>query len=296
VKDAYIRYLGLPGWTLTIGNQKPVFSLDHMTGQQHTMLMERSLPVVFGFSESLGIGLATAGDNWSLAFTAFGETPGTELDGDEGYGIAARATVAPVLRDSMVVHLGASGHHKKLTDDQTLRIQQRPEVRIFDTRLVDTGALPAEGTTAAGVEFLGIFGPFTLQTEYMRNWADYRGLASQTYEGAYVQAGWVLTGEMRPYNAATGVASRVIPASPLGEGGWGALELAARFSTLDLNDDLVFGGSEDNFALGLNWHPNRYTRLMVNWVHFNAKGTAANPYGRPDNKGNAFGVRAQVDW
>src|SRR5690606_13401864 len=68
VKDAYIRYLGLPGWTLTIGNQKPVFSLDHMTGQQHTMLMERSLPVVFGFSESLGIGLATAGDNWSLAF------------------------------------------------------------------------------------------------------------------------------------------------------------------------------------------------------------------------------------
>lgn len=297
VKDAYVRYLGFDDWTLTIGNQKPVFSLEHLTGQQHTIFMERALPTLFGFSESLGIGLATAGDNWSLAFTAFGETPGTEVEGDEGYGIAGRATFAPVARQGTVLHLGASGHHKRITDDQTLQIQQRPEVRIFEERLLDTGALPAEIVTAAGVEFLGIWGPFTLQGEYMRNWADYRRLETLSYDGGYLQGSWVLTGESRPYSVASGVANRVLPAAPLGEGGWGALELAARFSTLDLNDGSVAGGSEDNFTLGINWHPTRYTRLMFNWVHFNAKGShAVLPYGRPDNKGNAFGVRAQVDW
>lgn len=297
VKDAYIRYLGFDDWTITIGNQKPVFSLEHLTGQQNTIFMERALPTLFGFSESLGVGVATAGDSWSLAFTAFGETPGTEIDGDEGYGIAARATFAPVAREGAVLHVGASGHHKKITDDQSLRVQQRPEVRIFGQRLLDTGAIPAEATTAAGVELLGIWGPFTVQSEYMRNWADYRQIETLSYDGGYVQASWVLTGESRSYNVASGVAGRVVPAAPLGEGGWGALELAARFSTLDLNDGPVAGGSEDNFTLGLNWHPTRYTRLMFNWVHFNAKGSeAVLPYGLADNKGNAFGVRAQVDW
>lgn len=297
VKDAYLRYLGLEHWTVTIGNQRPAFSLEHLTGQQNTLFMERALPTLFGFSESLGIGVATRGEHWSLAVTAFGEAPGTELDGDEGYGVAARATFAPIKRRHSVFHLGASGQYKKITADQALRLQQRPEVRIFGQPLLDTGTHPAQSSRAAGVEFLGIRGPFTLQGEYLRHWANYRQFGRLSQDGAYMQASWVVTGESRAYDPSSGLAARVLPAAPLGEGGWGALELATRFSTLNLTDGPVAGGSADNFTLGVNWHPTRHTRLMFNWVHFKARGNhAVRPYGEAHNKGHAFGARAQVDW
>lgn len=297
VKDAYLRYLGVEGWTVTVGNQKPHFSLEHLTGLPRTTFMERALNNVFGFSESLGLAVATAGDNWSFGVTAFGETPGTELDGDEGYGISGRATFAPIAEKDRHLHLGVSGYHKKITDDQTLRVRQRPEVRVFGTRLVDTRDLNAGGSSAAGVELAGGFGPFAAQGEYIWNWVDLDVGGTAKFDGAYVQASWFVTGESRPYDAKSGTHGRLRPAAAFGEGGVGAFEVAARFSTLDLNDGLIRGGKEENFTLGLNWYPTSYTRLAFNWVRFDVDGSlAASPYGVPDHKGNAFGVRAQVDW
>lgn len=296
VKDAYLRYLGVEGWSFTVGNQKPLFSLENMTGLPRTTFMERALPNVFAFSESIGFSAATSGDNWSFGVTAFGETPGTELDRDEGYGIAGRATFAPIAEKTSHLHVGVSGYHKKL-NDQTLRVRQRPEVRVFGTRLVDTRDLNADTSSAAGVELAGGFGPFSAQGEYIWNWVDLDVGGTAKFDGAYVQASWFVTGESRPYEAKSGTHGRLRPAAALGEGGIGAFEVAARFSTLDLNDGLIRGGKEENFTLGLNWYPTSYTRLAFNWVHFDVDGSlAASPYTVPDHKGNAFGVRAQVDW
>lgn len=306
VKDAYLRYLGVDGWTFTAGNHKPLFSLENLTGLPRTTFMERALPNVFAFSESIGFSAATSGDNWSFGVTAFGETPGTEVNGDEGYGIAGRATFAPIAEKTSHLHVGVSGYHKKLTEDhfpnnpnrdQGIQVRQRPEVRVFGTRLVDTGFLNADSTSAVGVELAGGFGPFAAQGEYIWNWADLDVGGTAKFDGAYVQASWFVTGESRPYDAKSGTHGRLRPAAALGEGGIGAFEVAARFSTLDLNDGLIRGGKEDNFTLGVNWYPTSYTRLVFNWVHFDVDGSLrASPYGVPDHKGNAFGLRAQVDW
>ena len=60
----------------------------------------------------------------------------------------------------------------------------------------------------------------------------------------------------------------VKPSSPYGkDGGKGALELTARYSTVDLNDGAIFGGEQDNYTLGLVWYLHASTRLLVNWVH-----------------------------
>ena len=60
---------------------------------------------------------------------------------------------------------------------------------------------------------------------------------------------------------------------PWGSGGWGAFEVAARVSHIDLDDEVddlvggVRGGISNNVSLALNWYFNPYVRLSLNYVH-----------------------------
>ncbi|HUG99017.1 MAG TPA: porin [Gammaproteobacteria bacterium] len=299
VKDAYLQYAGPSGWAITLGNQKPPFSLEHMTGLPRTTFMERALPNVFAISETLGASVATAGSGWTFALGVYGETPGTELDAPEGHSVVGRASFAPVYGEDRVLHLGVSGYDRNMSSASGagFRIRQRPEIRVFGSRLVDTGANPADSATAMALEFAGTRGPFAVQGEYMRSDVDYRALPDATFGGAYLQASWFLTGENRPYDVKKAAFGRVKPNAPFDQGGRGAIELAARFSTLDLSDGLIEGGEEDNFTLGINWYPTAYARIAFNWVYFDVDGNAATmPYGQAAHSGHGFGARAQVDW
>ena len=65
-------------------------------------------------------------------------------------------------------------------------------------------------------------------------------LGDPTFDGYYVQAGYFLTGEHRPYVFGRGGFGRVKPKSIFGkDDGRGAWEIAARYSTLDLTDGAV---------------------------------------------------------
>jgi phosphate-selective porin OprO/OprP len=51
---------------------------------------------------------------------------------------------------------------------------------------------------------------------------------------------------------------------------YGALELALRYSYLDLNSfPTLFGGREENITLAFNWYLNNYVRFMTNYVFAN---------------------------
>jgi phosphate-selective porin OprO/OprP len=298
LKDAWLQYR--KGRTaVTVGNFKPLFSLENLTGLPRATFLERALPNVFAIVESVGAQVETYGDGWYAGASAFGETPGTALEGDEGFGMAARFAFVPILDENKWLHLGVSGYQKHLGRDagRDFRIRQRPETRVFATRLVDTGRANADSTSALGAEVATAMGPFSFQAEYLRNQVDYVTTGRANFDGAYAFASWFVTGEMRPYTRTNSTIGRIKPKHPVGDGGWGALELALRYSTLDLSDAGIQGGEEDNVTIGLNWYLSEYSRLMLNWVHYEIDGTNAMiPFGSSMHKGESVGLRAQVDW
>jgi phosphate-selective porin OprO/OprP len=84
---------------------------------------------------------------------------------------------------------------------------------------------------------------------------------------------WFLTADTRNYDDAEAAFGSVAPSHPLS---WkarqiGALELAARWSIVDLTDANVRGGRASVVMSGLNWYLNRYVRLQLNvgWSHAN---------------------------
>ena len=103
---------------------------------------------------------------------------------------------------------------------------------------------------------------------------------------------YLLTGEHRPYNKKSGVFTRPIPTNPFGKAGCGALEIAGRWSYVDLNDQNIQGGRQYDWTFGLNWFPNQYTRFAFNYIHCRVD----TPITGIDTQVDIFGTRAQFDF
>src|SRR5258706_4949730 len=93
--------------------------------------------------------------------------------------------------------------------------------------------------------------------------------------GYYAEATFVLTGEDRIPNAC------IVPKNPfsIADGGWGALELAARFGAVSLDSSVLQdigvglgrnGGQNSNRAeswtFGVNWWPIQNAKFSVNYI------------------------------
>lgn len=298
IRDGYLSYTGFRPLLITVGNFKEPFSFEQVTSDSAVTFLERSLVDVFAPSRHIGVGAQTSGANWSVASGVFGERPEDDVanEGDEGHDFTGRATWAPFWDTGRVLHLGVGvRRHEPSNSTNGLRFASRPETNITDTQLVDTGVL--NGTdhyTSVGAELAGAWGPVSLQGEYITTAVRRKGLDDVDLDGWYVLASWILTGETRPYKPAEGVFDRIVPASVVGQGGFGAWELAARLSELDLNDGSLTGGRERNFTFGVNWHLTSNVKFQANYIKVldvERPGNAAD-----GDEPSAYTVRAQVDF
>ena len=125
-------------------------------------------------------------------------------------------------------------------------------------------------------------------------------VASPTFGGWYVEGGWMLTGERRAYNASTAAFDGPTVAHPfsLRDDGWGAWELAARYSDADLNSDAgalgtapskdsIRGGDQQIWSVGLNWYPNQVFRVMFDVDHVEIDRLSPNATRLPDPRRGA---------
>ena len=200
------------------------------------------------------------------------------------------------------VHLGANGTYIFDPAQQSLsgnaqypvRFRDRPEIRVDSTRLVDTGNFNADNAYSAGIEFAANWKNLFLQAENYWYGIERRAstLPDPEFGGYYIEASWIPTGESRRYAPASAAFQAPRPRFPFdGIGGWGAWELALRFSRTDLNfhEGLagteaplgsVRGGEQSIFGAGVNWYLNTNVKLMFNYLHIDVD--RLNPAG-PDN-------------
>jgi phosphate-selective porin OprO/OprP len=156
-----------------------------------------------------------------------------------------------------------------------------------------------------GAEALWIWGPFSVQSEYMAAWVNRRyDSADGLYAGpdlffssAYVQFSYFFTGEHRKFKKGTAVLDRVSPKKNFwdGKNSLGAMELALRYSYIDLTDEGNDGGRLNNYTVGFNWYLNPNMRIMLNYVFSDLD--RSNPGGGTTSSAdNTFQMRFQVNW
>jgi phosphate-selective porin OprO/OprP len=180
-----------------------------------------------------------------------------------------RVTGLPLYADHgtnnvTLMHLGMSVGYQFAKGSQQ-QFRARPESFVAPY-LVDTGQFEADQASLYGLEAMYMSGPLTLRGEAA---ATHLTGDSQehTFWGGYLSASYFLTGEQRGYDKRA--ASLVGTLQPNHDFSWknktwGAWEVAARLSYVDLNSGTVLGGRMAIGMAGLNWYWNRYLRLQFN--------------------------------
>ena len=152
--------------------------------------------------------------------------------------------------DSNLIHLALGFKYS----DAKLGVQSRSRGEFSNGPVfADTGLIDADQLFTSDVEFAWRRGPFWISTELIDSEVETPTGETLNFGGHHVAATWIATGEMRAYNRHSGVFSPFPIAQSVDQGGWGTLELAARWSSLDLNDGPIDGGELDVFSVGANW-------------------------------------------
>lgn len=164
---------------------------------------------------------------------------------------------------------------------------------------VDTGNLNGvHRIDTYGLEALWVRGPLSVQTEAMAA-VVHQAAPTSVFGGAYVNAGYFLTGEHRPYDRLAGAIDRVQPYNSIGNGGRGAWEIAWRYSYIDLSDDALIGGNMTNMTTGINWYLNPYCKWVFNYIHSWTEGRDYFPNNANNTLASETGIyatRVQLDF
>jgi len=304
LNNAYVAYKGIKGLVIEGGYMDVPYTLDEATSSNNITFMERATPQVLATDIGAGDNRAAFGarafDKWWWAGAYLtGPTTGYDHATRVPYGMTARAVVVPFNNSNGALLIGGDVLYQFDTGGapnvNQLRLRDRPEIRIDPTRILDTGTLnDVEHARVLSAELAASFGSFYLQGEYFDYNVGRRALSDLHFNGGYVQASYVLTGESRKYSTSSGSFGGIKPKNPFTPGGgWGAWEIAARYSTVNLNDANVFGGKQSNLTLGLNWYVNENMRFMLNWI--NGRVEKRNVAGVDTGASyNAVAMRAQV--
>jgi len=259
---------------MSIGKQKEPISMERLTGMVFLPWQERSA-VADALLPARNVGVVWNGSSpekySSWAFGVFNDWFDAEQDfSDSASQFAGRLTWAPFMTEdeSNLLHLGLGYRYSDAKEG--FRFRTEPEFNkspvLVDTAFGnDVAALPADKMETYNLELSWRKGPFWLASEYFRTAVKNPALKNPKFDGYYVSASWVLTGEMRPYNKKNGLFRPVPISRTVYQNGKGAWEIAARYSNITLTDGKVEGGDMQIGSLGLNWWLTPFFSLGVNY-------------------------------
>jgi phosphate-selective porin OprO/OprP len=205
---------------------------------------------------------------------------------EEGRTWAARGTIAPLRLGSM------PGKYNNLEVGGAYTHGTMPEGRnhlqgdtVFGGEFFDRQYYTKGARTRLGLELSWAIGPAFLAAEYIvsREAREGQGVGNDTQidpdlpeiegRGWYVAGTWVITGEHRD--------GGVNPKRPLLQGGFGAVEVAARFEKLRFASAgspaeppsrspraaNIASNADSAWTIGVNWYVNRWAKLRFNFIN-----------------------------
>ncbi len=268
------QFLTQVGWESVEGAQSWTFLTPGLAGQ--AVFEDRRIGADWSFDKI---------PHWTLQAAYYWRG---NLDGKfPGHTYSGRVVFDLVESKTRVLHLGLAAS-REYPSDHIAEFYTAPEASLTKINLTDTKPLPfTNSIDRTGLELGVLQGPFYAQGEYLRMAAHRdNGLPEFIGDGYYVFGAWMLTGDTaRTYkDSEFGL--------PKPEHKYGALELALRYSELNLRDGLVQGGREHDWTLGLNWYF-KNLKVQADYVWAHANDSPANLYVAPVDP-RVFEVRAQI--
>ena len=307
---AYIEYDGLRPVGIRAGAFSAYDSIEDATGGANLALMERPTAVtiarsIAGGSGREGVEVFAQSERYLVSLALTGGKTTDAASFDEQQGLVGRVAWLALDRDDAKWLLNADATHVLRLGDAApgsslanmVELSAGPELSVDASRTVDTGLLDARHVSEFGMESALELGRLFGQAGWFHTSIARRSVAPDpNFQGWYAMATWSLSGETRPYDPVTASFHGLMPDAPLGKDGFGAWELAARYSKMDLDYQPgmaggVAGGKQAVWSVGLNWYPNQRIRFLLDYDnirvrHGNAPGL--------DISADAIGLRSQI--
>jgi len=287
IQDAYLDLNYLPGAKVRFGKFKPPVGLERLQSGSEILFVERGFPTDLVPNRDVGFQIfgENLGSVFNYAVGLFNGVPDGEngdSDTNETKDFAGRVFVNPFGKTNLEPLKGLGvGLGSSVGSQQGLLPVLRSEGQaiIFNY---------TAGTLAAGTRRrlspqayyywnnIGLLGEYVQSLQDVRKGTSFGEMNNRSWQ---VAGSYVLTGEKASYRGVT--PARLFDPRT---GQFGALELAARYSQLSIDNDafiLNFADPKNSISkastwtVGLNWYFSRNLKFVVNYEqsHFRGGGT-----------------------
>lgn len=288
-----------------IGYMYPFSSLDNMTSNKFTSLVERpQMNDAWSNGRRLGAAVGYVTNSFRVNAGLFNGQLNV-LPNNTDWEAAVRGVYYPVALGGQL-HFGGSYQYRQfLKSAQSNLYQSRPFTATTNIRFVGTGpqtttgaitgsGIAASGDQIFGAELAGIWGPLHVTSELQYVAVDairptdqliggnattgQRLLSDPNFFSVYGEVGYWFTGETRGYSKGAFARTKIL--NPFDKGGWGGFQLVGRVDYLNLNsyvgavrpgvdgavvDGELNGGKQTGYQLALNWWPTDYIRFTTQY-------------------------------
>ena len=328
VQSAYFEYDGLPHIALRIGAYAPPAGLEDATSSSDMLFLERaaSSDIVrssIGGSAREAASVLYDDEKYFAALSYTGGKINANSNRNQSRALLGRLADSVYSDgDSRLVLSGTAGYMFKaetasslVPSERTISFSSFPEVTVDHdgSKLISTGPIETSTPLFWGVEAGGTWQSIFGQAGYFayvvpdRRTTDGE-LVRQTLnlDGWYLEFSWLLTGEHRNYSSKAAAFTAPDPRSPFSikNGMVGAWEIAARYSVVDLNENVgqpqqpmplggIRGGRQSVWTLGINWYPTSEWRFALDLQNVDVSRLDEVTGGNLDRRIQIISMRAQ---
>lgn len=259
-RDLWVGYKLSDNSSITAGNHFQPYGAKPL-GLAYKFVEDASCDYAFCPSRKIGVSYAYTSDKFNLTAGLFSD--GNVDNGkniDQGLSLSAKAIFRPIIDDNSVLHFGVAPMFVK--SPNTVSFTGIIPTTVVSNALIKTGTLDPDNYLRLEAEAIFIKGKFYAEAHYMatsaKNAIVVKDKEESVYlDGFYAQASFLIKGEKQNYNKKTGLAANASPKS---------LEVLARVSHLNFDDDNLKAGKQTDFTVGANYFFNKYLNIKLNYI------------------------------